>query len=138
MRRLHRFVTSAARILGLGLGLGLGASGCGGDVSRSEGCSGDASLFISWSFGAEPLAIACSARAVDHLEVTVESATCAGLVIGPVPCTLDRFRYDKQRAGSALIGVQALDARDRVVARGQVVTTLSSTIPATPVPITLR
>jgi len=133
MRRLHRFVTLVACAAGLGLA---GGGGCGGDVSRSDACTGDASLFISWSFGTEPLATACAARGVDHLEVSVENS-CV-VTISPVPCALDRFRYDKQLAGGAVIGVVALDARGNLLASGRVATTLGPTIPSTPVPITLR
>lgn len=132
MRRLRRFVTS----LGCAVALA-GAGGCG-DVSRSDGCFGDASLYISWSFGSEAPAIACPARGVDHLEVAVESGTCAGVVIAPVPCTLDRFRYDKQHPGPAIITVTAVDGADRIIASGSTSVTLGATVPAAPFPITLR
>jgi hypothetical protein len=131
MRRFRLAVTSFA-----GAAL-LAVAGCGGP-SHAEGCSGDASLFISWSFGTEPPATACAARGVDHLEVTVESATCPGIVIAPVLCTLDRFRYDRQRSGPAVVGVAAVDANGRILASGAASMTLAPTIPSTPNHIILR
>jgi hypothetical protein len=117
---------------------------CGGSnqTAAVAGCSTveDAILSITWSFadssdGGMPNAIAC--QHIDHVEVSL-STGCGSLTIAPVPCTLDKFRYDHLPEGPATVGVRAIDDFGHPAGMGSAPVDLGRTPPPVPVGVTLK
>src|SRR5437870_9382918 len=115
-------------------------AGCGGATMafgdpmltrRGSGCSAtEGIVLLGWTLrSAAPSAASC--QGIDHLSVDIDAGGC-GATIAPVPCTLDRWRYDHLPEGSIIATVNALDASGRTVASGSAQLTLTTSVPSSP------
>jgi hypothetical protein len=121
----------------VGLMLLLGAS-CGGDLADFRSTPGgparygEGKLFISWTLGGQaPSESVCAG--VARLDLRVESSY-GRVTISPIPCTLDRFRFDGLPAGASNLILDAYDSAGCRVATGRASATLSATLPENPAP----
>src|SRR5689334_22268440 len=79
---------------------------------------GDGRVFVAWTLGgAAPSEAACAG--VDHLELRLDYGTGGEDVrVAPIPCSLDRFRYDALPVGTATLTLRAVDANGCALAEG--------------------
>ena len=98
----------------------------------ASGPQGDGKLFIQWTLGGQPPSDT-SCAGVDQLRLSLVYVNDS-VTIEPIPCTLNRFRYDGLPAGVATLQLDALDAQGCRVARGIAPDTLTPTLPDTPQP----
>lgn len=125
------------------LALALALAGCGDApgytlTHNGGGCSqpSDGILSLSWTLrGAAATATSCAG--IDHLEVDMTAGNC-GVTISPVPCALDKWRYDELPDGPATVTLTAVDGHGNAVESGSAQLTLGTTPPATPVPVALN
>jgi hypothetical protein len=100
------------------------------------GSTPDGVVLLGWTIrGAAPTSASCAG--IDHLSVDIDGGGC-GATIAPVPCALDRWRYDNLPVGSVVATVNALDSGGRVVASGSAQLNLTSAVPSSPAPINLQ
>lgn len=114
------------------------ASSCGDTGSSRSACTRrpDGVLVISWTVnGQDPGSEACGG--VDHLVLTLVADSCQ-VRISPVPCNLDRLRYDRLPDGPGTVMLEALSASNCVVARGAAPVDLRTEPPSTPTPVAIR
>jgi hypothetical protein len=118
---------------------GCGAPGFGDPMltRRGSGCgTPDGIVLLGWTIrGATPSSASCNG--IDHLSIDIDAGGC-GATIAPVPCALDRWRYDNLPNGSIIATVNALDANGRVVASGSTQLNLGSSAPSSPAPVDLQ
>jgi hypothetical protein len=96
----------------------------------------DGVLSLAWTIrGATPSAASC--QGIDHLSVDIDNDLC-GATISPVPCVLDKWRYDNMPEGSVNIAISALDRSGATVAAGYTVVDLGPAPPPSPAPINLQ
>jgi hypothetical protein len=109
-------------------------AGCGGGggtrATFGIGCRGgqDGILLLSWS-------LACTR--VDHMALDLSSQGC-GVEIEPIPCKLDRFRYDHLPEGPGIVTIVAVDADGYTLQSGSAMVDLTTALPPSPTPVTLR
>jgi hypothetical protein len=97
---------------------------------------GDGVLLLAWTIrGAAPSTASCAG--IDHLTVDVENAQC-GVTIEPVPCGLDRWRYDNLYEGPVTVVVSALNSNGLTVASGSTAVDLTSSVPGSPAMLDLQ
>jgi hypothetical protein len=114
------------------------AAGCGGNSVGRFGCPTTGVVLLSWSIHQQPPTADQGCSGVQHLVVELDSQ-CTTVQIDPIPCISgDRWRYDGLPAGPSQVTLYAIDARDRVLARGQASATLSGTVPEKPTAIDLE
>ncbi len=114
------------------------ASACGDLGSSRPVCTrrSDGALLISWTVnGQDPSDDACSG--IDHLILTLLADSCQ-VRIAPVPCALDRLRYDHLPDGQGSVTLEALNPGNCVVARGVADVQLGTEPPAIPTPVAIR
>ncbi len=93
-------------------------------------------VLLSWTIrGAAPSAASC--QGIDHLSIDIENGACA-VTISPVPCALDKWRYDNLPEGSVTATVSAVGPTGATVASGATVVSLTATVPTSPAPINLQ
>jgi hypothetical protein len=120
---------------------GCGAPGFGSPMLTRRGGSAcgenpDGIVLLGWTIrGAAPTATSC--QGIDHLSVDIDAGGC-GATIAPVPCALDRWRYDNLPEGSVVATVSALDSNGRTVATGSAQLNLTASVPASPAAIDLK
>jgi hypothetical protein len=127
-------MTRLLPILLLGCGAPFGSS----HLTRHGTCGTptDGIVSLAWTIrSAAPSTQSCSS--IDHMSIQIENGSC-GATIEPVPCALDRWRYDGMPEGPVDITVTALDRNNNVVASGSLSLQLSTAAPAAPSPLDLR
>lgn len=101
-------------------------------------CDGDGRegiVSITWTInGAPPSAESCAGIARLQLRVT---SSCDDGVISPVPCELDKVRFDRQPYGDLLLELQAIGASEQLLLDGAINYTALSSPPSTPALISL-
>lgn len=117
---------------------------CGGCVLGDNGapptlsCDGDGRegiVSITWTInGAPPSAESCAGIARLQLRVT---SSCNDGVISPVPCDLDKVRFDRQPYGDLLLELQAIGASEQLLLDGVINYAASSSPPSAPALISL-
>ena len=121
-------------------------AGCGGSTTafgdpmltrRGGGCGAtEGIVLLGWTIrGAAPSSTSC--QGIDHLSVDIDAGGC-GATIAPVPCALDRWRYDHMPEGSIVATVNALSASGGIVASGSAQLNLTTAVPSSPAPIDLQ
>jgi hypothetical protein len=95
---------------------------------------GEGKIFISWTIGGQ-LPSPTSCTGIDHIRLQLETYNGAVVGISPIPCTLDRFRFDHMPEGAGVIRLIAVDAKKCEVARGRSSITITQTQPMTPSPV---
>jgi hypothetical protein len=135
----HRFQSLLTTLAAAGFfaACGGGASSGGPQPVRTEPClqAQDGILSLSWTVdGQAPTSSACAG--IDHLELFLSTSGC-DVEISPVPCTLDRFRYDQLPDGPAAVMLDAVDGNGRAVGSGTAQVDLTATVPAAPVPLAI-
>jgi len=121
--------------------IGLTLAACGGATHGPvfNGCQApsDGILLLRWTIrGAAPSAVTCAG--VDHLVLSLDTPSCGGATIEPVPCALDKFRYDNLPRGPADIALAAVDAAGNLLSSGQTTANLSTSSSAPPATLDLR
>jgi hypothetical protein len=118
--------------------IGCGPPGGGSILSRHGSCGvpTDGIIFLSWTIrGAAPSTASC--QGIDQLSITIDGDRCSA-TIAPVPCTLDRWRYDGLTEGLVTATVTALSVNGSTVAEGQVTAQLDNVVPSSPTAVDLR
>jgi hypothetical protein len=120
--------------------MGITFAACGpphGQPFQSCDVPADGILLLRWTVrGAAPSAASCAG--VDHLVVSVSTQACGGASIEPVPCALDKFRYDNFPRGAADVAVTAVDAHDATLLSGSTTADLEPNASAPPASLDLR
>jgi hypothetical protein len=120
----------------------LSASACGPPqehVSGIQACwrGNDGIILLAWTIrGSAPSSASCSSA--DHITLTLATDGCGTVEIDPIPCTLDKFRYDHLPQGNAIVSLAAVDARDVALFSGSAPVDLSPQLPSTPTHLDLR
>jgi hypothetical protein len=146
MRLAHRLLSSFDNAAVPGFFLFVAAlAACGGGTGYRVGpiagdgryaCPGQSGILsLAWTVsGSVPSTEACAG--VDHLELTLAPDACQGVLIEPIPCALDRFRYDHLPEGPATVQLQSVGGTRRIGGSARV--DLSPAVPAVPTPLDLR
>ena len=93
---------------------------------------GDGRIFIDWTVGGQPPdALRCAG--IDHLSLKLDYRG-TGVRVEPIPCDLDRFRYDGLPTGSAQLTLTAFTASGCATSSGTAAVVVTATLPATPTP----
>lgn len=148
--RLVRLVR-VVRVLGLLAAASLvGATGCmfdtghgpgdpGSDPSADDagGTTGKGRILIAWTIGGKPAsADTCGGSpTIDHLELRLDTSWGDSVTIAPIPCALDRFRYDNLPSGDLAFRLSAVDKNRCELARARGSARVSETLPADPSPV---
>lgn len=94
---------------------------------------GPGRIFIAWTIdGRAPDPAMC--EAIDQLALKLAYPGRGAVTIKPIPCVLDRFRYDGLYVGDAELTLTGFDAKGCVLTTGAATTTVGTTQPATPSP----
>lgn len=117
----------------LSLGV-LGLGGCGAGSYYPEQRPGV--IVIAWTVNGLPASPdACAG--VDHMDMTFQDSSGALVTVSPIPCTLDRFRYENLPLGSAALRIRAYRGGGDNCPLGEGIVRLrvSETPPETPSPV---
>jgi hypothetical protein len=106
-------------------------------LTRHGSCDAhDGIVSLAWTInGAKPTAESC--QGIQKLVVSLEGDAC-GASISPVPCAIDKWRYDHIVEGRVDVVISALDNAGRLVGEGSTVVNLTRSVPAMPAPIDIR
>lgn len=134
--------TPRAALLAL-LALSLGGAACGfqegpglpseNDPPINPTPLGPGRIFVAWSIdGRSPDPALCGN--IDRLSLKLSFRDGTRVKIEPIPCVLDRFRYDGMPLGNADLTLTGFDPRGCVLTEGAATVAISSTQPTTPAP----
>ena len=122
-RRGHRLLVAVVTLAGCGLP---------GPTSSTRRCRApsDGIVSLSWTINAAPPdTISCAG--IDQLEMRLDVAGCEAH-IAPVPCAIDKWRYDGLPEGSGSVELVAYDAGGRSLGSGRALIEVGPTLPAAP------
>ena len=106
-----------------------GPFGC---PERSDGI-----ILLDWTVdGQAPSMTSCAGIA--KMSLFLDNQFCGEVEIDPVPCALDKFRYDTLPEGPAEVLLQGFDSRGVIKVQGTAMVTLTATLPAKPTPVSLH
>ncbi len=103
------------------------------------GCAepSDGIILLDWTIdGQAPGLTSCSGIA--KLSLFLDNQFCGEVEIDPVPCTLDKFRYDTLPEGPAQVTLQGFDSHGVIKVQGTAMVNLTATLPAKPTPVALH
>lgn len=104
----------------------------GGDQVQNPNPSGTGRFFIAWTIADQvPNASLCGGIARLSLDVTYPDVR---YTINPIPCILDRFRYDGMPTGSATLTLTGYDANSCALTSGTAPVVITPTKPESPSP----
>jgi hypothetical protein len=132
--RLACLLAGAALVVA-GCGLEPGQQGYGAQAPTPPvAAPGNARFLIAWTIaGAAPTEALCAR--VAHLKLGMVFADGASGSIEPIPCNLNRLRYDGFPEGSLQFDLAAYDAAGCRLSRGGASARISATLPAAPSPV---
>ncbi len=118
------------------------AIGCGSGVNPGHqpivACihGNNGIILLDWTIKGKPAStMSCSGLA--KLTLYLQTDDCGEVEIDPVPCTLDKFRYDGLPEGGAEVVLYGIASDGSVQVTGMARDTLGTTLPMTPTPIAL-
>jgi hypothetical protein len=106
-------------------------------ITRRGSCDAhDGIVSLAWTIrGQTPTATSC--QGIQKLVVSLDGANC-GATITPVPCALDKRRYDHIVEGRVTVNISALDNAGNEVAHGETIVDLTRSVPSMPVALDVR
>ncbi len=139
---MRTIVSACALCLASTCTLCLTSSGCAppphpaAGVGGALGCPSTGILLLDWTVHGRPAGTA-SCTGVAKLTLYLTSQLCGDVEIDPIPCALDRFRYDELPLGPAEVVLQGVDVHGALQVSGSAALDLTPTVPAKPTPVTL-
>jgi hypothetical protein len=124
---MMRCPLAAVRLAACLLAAGCGVKSMGGACGDSQGI-----VALSWSIDGQAPGMGC--RDVVNLTLELDYG-CGSILIEPVPCALDRVRYDHLPEGTATVSLTGSSATGRI--SGSNTVEVSGAVPASPTVIQL-
>ena len=129
---MNRWSLAAVALLAVG-------AGCFGDLASPssgpppERSTGEGKILIRWTVAGKP-ASADACAGIDHLSLALVGVTAESR-IEPIPCSLDRFRFDRLPEGQTSLRLRALDGKSCVLAEARALVDIGRTLPLEPSPV---
>lgn len=129
---MNRWLLAGLALLAVG-------AGCFGDLASPQPgpapqrATGEGKILVRWTVAGKPASAEVCAG-IDHLSLTLVGVTTEAR-IEPIPCGLDRFRFDRLPEGPASLRLRALDAKSCVLAEARAAVDIGRTLPLEPSPV---